>query len=244
VNQVGKPFPLVFPSDLKEVEVSEGITNVVVEFALTNSSPEQVTVEYIRGSCGCTVAKMPSNPWVLPPGAEGVFEVKVDLRGKRGTLNKMIYLFTSHGYKTLRLKVAIPMPTGGVTGKRLTNLRLAAADRQAVFKGDCASCHAAPGEGKTGESLFHAVCGVCHEAEHRASMVPDLAQQTRIRSPELWRFWISYGKANTLMPAFSQRQGGILTDEQIASLVEYCYEEFPPASPTNSLRISAGLLSR
>jgi cytochrome c5 len=39
-------------------------------------------------------------------------------------------------------------------------------DRQAVFKGDCASVPIAkPGEGKYGQALYDAVCAVCHEAE-------------------------------------------------------------------------------
>ena len=41
---------------------------------------------------------------------------------------------------------------------------IAKADRQAIFKADCATCHAKPGEGKYGKALYDAVCAICHEA--------------------------------------------------------------------------------
>ena len=54
---------------------------------------------------------------------------------------------------------------------------------------------------------------------------PDLPVET---SAAFWSTWITYGKPNTLMPAFSQSQGGILTQEQITSLVDYLVEAIPP----------------
>lgn len=72
-----------------------------------------------------------------------------------------------------------------------------------------------------------AACGICHEAQPRASMVPDLhhladsSGKPLPTNEEFWRSWIAAGKADTLMPAFASSQGGPLNDLQIASLAAY-----------------------
>ena len=109
---------------------------------------------------------------------------------------------------------------------RSRNLQVAAADRQAVFRNDCASCHVQPAVGKTGKELYVAACGVCHEAEHKATMVPTLAGRTGSFPESYWNQWIRAGKVGSLMPAFEQKQGGPLTDEQIDSLTAYLANEF------------------
>ena len=109
-------------------------------------------------------------------------------------------------------------------------MQLAMADRQAVFKNDCASCHVAPAVGKKGEQLFAAACSICHEAPHRATMVPDLHALKFTPTKDYWHNWISNGKPGSLMPAFAQAQGGPLTDEQIESLAEYLTHYFPQRS--------------
>ena len=73
-----------------------------------------------------------------------------------------------------------------------------------------------------------AACAVCHEAKHRASMVPDLHNLKVPTSEEFWRTWITAGKAGTLMPAFATSQGGPLNDMQIASLAAYLNAIIPP----------------
>jgi mono/diheme cytochrome c family protein len=100
-------------------------------------------------------------------------------------------------------------------------------DRQAVFKGDCASCHIKKIEGKYGQPLFAAVCAVCHETENRATMVPDLRNLQVPTNVEFWRTWITAGKAGSLMPAFATSQGGPLNDMQIASLAAYLNAVYP-----------------
>jgi len=110
---------------------------------------------------------------------------------------------------------------------REANQKLAIADRQGVFRNDCARCHAEPAKGKLEQPLFTAVCGVCHEAEHRATMVTDLKTLKYPTTPEIWRNWITHGKPGSLMPAFAMAEGGPLTDEQITSLVNYLVAAIP-----------------
>ena len=116
---------------------------------------------------------------------------------------------------------------------RQRNQELALADRQAVFRNDCASCHAAPLGGKTGAELFQLACLICHAPAHRATMVPDLMIAREPRNAGFWRQWIAEGKEKTLMPAFAQRLGGPMTDAQIESLVEFALAQLPTAPGAN-----------
>src|SRR5207249_541916 len=91
----------------------------------------------------------------------------------------------------------------------------------------CYACHVEPIGGKQGAPLFLAACAICHEAEPRATMVPDLAVARGHRDADFWRKWISEGKDKTLMPAFADEKGGPLGDAQIESLVQYALSHFP-----------------
>lgn len=123
-----------------------------------------------------------------------------------------------------------PAPT--TNAERERNLLLAKADRQAVFKGECAKCHAEPALGKTGRELYVAMCGICHDDGHRASVVPDLRALKFMPDAQYWRTWITLGKSGTMMPGFAQAEGGPLTAAQIHSLVIYLGKEFLTAVPS------------
>jgi len=187
-----------------------------------------VLVNDVRTSCGCTVARLPEYPWKLAPGTNGQIQVTVDLRGKRGLLHKIVYVYTAaYGVKSLAVKVNVPDSMAAPMGDRTRNLQVAAADRQAVFKNDCAKCHAEPVAGRKGAELYTAACAICHDAEHRASMVPDLRALNHPTNRDHWKTWTTHGKVGTLMPAFAKSEGGPLTDEQIDSLADYLAEHIP-----------------
>jgi mono/diheme cytochrome c family protein len=160
----------------------------------------------------------------------------MSLAGKSGVVVKTVTVHTDKGSKVLMVKTTIQAPppdTAAEAMNRQRNQQIAMTDRQSVFKGDCAKCHVEPLIGKTGKELFTAACGICHEAEHRATMVQDLHQLKVAPNAEYWKFFIVNGKPATLMPAFSQAQGGPLSDAQIATLVDYLVKDFPK-STTNA----------
>ena len=105
--------------------------------------------------------------------------------------------------------------------------------RAAIFKGDCARCHVEPAKGKLGKELYATACGICHDAEHRASAVADLQAPKTPRDVNYWQEWVSHGKAGTMMPGFAATDGGPLTKEQVDSLVVYLNETFPKAPKAN-----------
>jgi mono/diheme cytochrome c family protein len=223
--------PLVWDAMVKESKAKVGELTNTFTFSVTNTSKSDVYINALRPSCGCTVAKLPQEPWKLTPGTNGDIHISINLAGKHGLVTKTIAVETSHGQQTLMIKVDVP-DAGGMTGTpmdRVHNQQLALADRQAVFRGDCATCHAAPAAGKLGEPLYVAVCGVCHEDAHRAAMVPNLKALPHGTDAEFWRKWITEGKPGTLMPAFASQHGGPLSTDQIESLVNYLAATIPSA---------------
>lgn len=222
------PAVLAWDSDVKESRPVLGDANANVSFFLTNTSPVDAIVNSVTTSCGCTTAHLPPMPWTLKPGESGKIDASVNLAGKSGTLVKTLTVNSTAGTKMLQIRVVVPDASAARDG----NIQMAMADRQAVFKDNCATCHVTPTVGKTGEPLYKAACGICHEAEHRATMVADLHNLKHPTDRDFWRVWIANGKPGSLMPAFAKSQGGPLTDEQINSLADYLSQAIPSDAAT------------
>ena len=240
---------LAFDAEQKAVSVTNGTMEAHFTFSLTNISSAPVTINFVQTSCGCTVARLPATPWVLTPNEHGEISATMQLAGTPpgGTKTKTLTVNSDKGTKALLVAATIlPEPAPMTEMDRTNNLKMAAADRQAVFKGDCIRCHVttakdSAGHDKMGQELYAAVCGICHEAEHQASFVPNLHRIPEPTSAEFWRNWIMHGKPGSLMPAFAKAEGGILSDEQTESLVQYLSATIPPhpvaVSPPSGLKI-------
>lgn len=232
--------PVVWDALQKDSSPKSGDATAEFKFSVTNLSDGDVIIDHAQGSCSCTVAKLPSQPWHLLPHTNGQINVSVNLAGKSGTLFKTVTVFYSNLPPTI-LRVTVHVPESPAM-LRDRNQKAAQADRQLVFKGDCAKCHADPAKDKTGKevmgkALYVAVCGVCHEANPRATMVSDLHALNHPTNYEYWRQWIINGKPGTLMPAFAANQGGPLSDKQIVSLAKLLTKAFP--SPGGQTVLSA-----
>jgi mono/diheme cytochrome c family protein len=217
----------------KEYNAQPGQESCGFDFLLKNTSTEPIVITDVKTSCGCTVARLPSKPWRLESGSSGTLHLDVDLRGKTGTIVKSAFIETENGTNTVMLKVNIasPVASPASAGSRERAMQVALADRQSVFKGDCAKCHVEPTVGLAGKRLYDAACGICHEAEHRASMVPDLKQLAHATNADYWRAMIVAGKPGTLMPGFSSDMEGPLTKRQIDSLVLYLTQTISTHQP-------------
>ena len=225
---------LKFDAEAKTESVTNGTEKALFTFDVTNISSGDVTINYIVGSCHCTVAQLPSQPWKLAPNEIGQFTATMDLAGSPPNSSKFktLTISSDKGMKVLQVTTRI-LPDMSTAESRTNSMKMATADRQAVFKNaDCVQCHAdtakdSAGHDKMGKELYAAVCGVCHEAEHRATFVPDLHHLADATSAQFWRLWITSGKPGTLMPAFAKSEGGPLSSEQIDSLVQYLSETIP-----------------
>lgn len=207
------------------------VTNI---FWVTNTTPVPVTIGTVHPSCGCTTAQLPSLPWTLLPGTNGQIGVTVNLAGKFGTVTKTVHVGTDRGSRDLIVQITIiPAENKPLTdAERARQMAIAKVDRQAVFKNDCVTCHVNPGQYKYGKELYDADCGICHDAGHRASMVPDLHSLKVPTNTDFWRTWIAHGKAGSFMPAFATSDGGPLSDMQVASLAAYLNSAIPSKVPS------------
>jgi hypothetical protein len=219
---------LAWDSLVKEYTAKTNETEAVFTFSVTNISTSVVVIDSVTTSCGCTVAKLPLSPWILQPGSDGKLEAILDLAGKTGRLTKTVTIHSDKGERTVLIRASVGDIAHRVTGvpipfmgTRERNQQLAKSDRQSVFHGDCAKCHAEPALGKSGASLYAAVCGICHNAEHRADSVPDLHHIESETNPEFWKRAIVQGKADSMMPAFAVDEGGPLNGDQVNSLIEF-----------------------
>lgn len=215
---------------------NSSVTNLSMTTSVTTNNitrPAPVTILDVHAGCACTTFQLPPMPWILPPGTNAQLGFNVNLAGRSGSLVKTAMIRTDLGFKQLVFKINIlppVMPTQS-EAERAQARELAKADRQTIFRGDCVTCHVKPGEGKYGKPLYDAVCGICHDSPKRADQVPDLRNIKAATNVDFWQTWIAHGKAGSLMPAFSNTDGGPFSDMQIASLVQYLSGTFPQKSP-------------
>lgn len=224
--------PLFWESPSQFYTAKPGDITAKFTYKVVNVSSSEVVIDDVKPSCGCTTAQLPGKPWRIAPHETNKMEVLVDLRGKEGKLLKTIGVQSKTAPKTLTIMLDIPPEASTAhmspeVAMRLFGQQLGALDHQAVFKTDCVKCHMVPAFGKTGENLYHAACGICHEAKNRASMVPDLHALKTPIDDAYWINWVSHGKAGTLMPGFAATEGGPLDEAQITSLVNYLTKAFP-----------------
>jgi cytochrome c553 len=227
-----EPPALVWDALLKEASAKSGVTELQFVFHYTNVSPKEIIVHRTSSSCGCTALNVPEESWRIPPKSSGKIEADVDISNKYGELTKSISLDTSAGQHTLLMRMRLPN-FDNATLQRDRNQQLAKTDRQVVFRGDCARCHAEPAKGKKGRELFQAACAICHEAPHRATMVPDLRRLNKPTDDNYWRMWTTVGKEGSLMPAFAKQHGGPLDEQQIDSLIKHLSTK-PSTQPAGS----------
>lgn len=239
------PNAIKWDSETKEHSAKVGETEVKFTFWLTNVSSSEVLINGVRTSCGCTVAKLPSQPWHIAPGSNGPIEVTLSLAGKSGLISKGVTVDSTAGIKQLTVRVnipgaaapgSLPVQASGTMGDadRLKNMQLALADRQVVFKNpECAKCHADPAKGKVdGRILYASVCAICHNSHLRAAAVPDLRTLPHPTTAEHWRTWITYGRGGSMMPAFAESEGGPLNPQQVSALVDFMVKAFPSRPPS------------
>jgi len=181
---------LAWDADSKEFNAKAEDLAARFTFYVTNVSAEVVVITNLYRTCGCTEASMPEQPWSMAPGVNGPIRATIDLRGKVGRISKQLIVQSTAGVKALTLNVniaAAASPGSSSKMDRMVNQEIAARDRQAVFKGDCAKCHAEPTIGKFGHELYKAGCAICHDAENRAAMVPDLHGLKHPTDAEQWK---------------------------------------------------------
>ena len=78
------------------------------EFALKNVSTDPVMIYDTETTCECTVAKLPSKPWIIPSGGTGEIHASIDLRKKTLSVTNQIIVETSKGNRRLTVEAILP----------------------------------------------------------------------------------------------------------------------------------------
>ncbi len=237
---------LVFDAETKQYEAKPTDAGAPFIFNVTNVWTNELTIDRVQTSCGCTVASLPSNPWHLAPNLGGAVKAKIDLTGKPpGLITKTLTFYCSTngveaGTRVITVKANIPdekptKPGAMSETERKMAMEKAKADPQEIFKNPkCAECHVNQGlHLHDGAALYAADCGICHDSPNRASSVPDLHKMTFPQGFEYWKRIIADGKTNTMMPAFVIRNGGPLSDEQASQLAAYMSFTFKNTTPSS-----------
>jgi mono/diheme cytochrome c family protein len=227
---------LVFDADTKMYNAKLDEASAPFKFNITNTWTNEITIDRVQTSCGCTVASLPANPWHIPAGGHGVVDATINLDGKApGLIKKTITFFVSVdsafiGTRVVTVKANIPAPPApsplSATDRKAA-MEKAKADPQQIFTNPkCAECHVNQGRDLLGARLYTADCGICHDSPNRESSVPDLHALKVPTNLDYWKAIVTFGKPNTMMPAFANVRGGPLSVDQVHSLVEYLGRNF------------------
>ena len=198
----GVAFSEDFPFDKRTVELGtllEG-RETTLSFSLKNTLSEPIRIVKIVPSCGCTDVK----PLTARLGAKEkiTLTVTIDTTGKIGRILKSLDIYTDRRQKPYTVNVVAYV-------KHTSDNSV---DRTVIFRDGCKRCHLGKNiSNRYGEELYNALCYICHKK-------PEGIKTTTTKG--LFSA-IARGMKKTSMPAFSLKHGGVLTDRQVRSLVEF-----------------------
>lgn len=99
---------LAWEATEKTYHVQTGDMFASFTFSVTNVSSAPVLIYDTSTTCDCTVASLPSKPWVLPSGGGGEIQALIDLHKKIGSVTNSVIVYTSKGNRRLTLKAIAP----------------------------------------------------------------------------------------------------------------------------------------
>jgi len=145
----------------------------------------------------------------LAPGEQGLIRVTMRTDGKKGFISRTVQVRTNDPLNPLVILSLKAKVTDPFHGKNL--------DAKEMFRTPCRKCHVDRGRGRLGADLFRADCIMCHMRGKSASSLALLRKLPEKRLQAV----IEKGVPETVMPGFSWKAGGPLTDSQVRSLVTY-----------------------
>lgn len=175
---------------------------------IKNLSSEEVFIENVKTSCGCTTAKV--NKKRILPYAKFELPVIMSTSGKSGFLSKSVRIYFQGKRIPLRVRVG-----GNILKVPEKHMKM----QGHIFKGKCKKCHVDPATGKHGEQLYLGACAICHGVFKRGGQSAPSLEKISFKENELETI-IKKGKGIS-MPGFSLENEGPLDKEQIKGLVNY-----------------------
>ncbi len=212
-DEEGPRLKIVDLIDIGEVEQGKTVEHLV---KFSNAGSEDLKIDEVQASCGCTAVVLSSN--VLAPGEEGELKITLDTFAKKGEISKTITFF-SNDYlmpeKIIKLVTMVKAPPHPQFDAGET-----------LFSGHCRSCHVDKGKGLIGTSLYLGICYQCHGVDGEGNSARALSDPDYLKNVDeayLYK-WIAEGERGTAMPGYSDKHGGPLSERQLNSLVEFILE--------------------
>lgn len=84
-------------------KVAEEAGTVSCEFKFTNAGTTPLLIQDIRTTCGCTTPSYTKDP--VLPGGEGIIKVTYSTKGRVGTIDKKVTVFTNEPDKVYTLQI-------------------------------------------------------------------------------------------------------------------------------------------
>ena len=100
---------LKWDTDSKKIVPKAGEVSADYQFVATNVSKDEVSINALKTSCGCTVAQLPTTPYKLAPGSNVTINVSMNFAGKQGLITKSVAVDSSAGTKVLLVIADIPV---------------------------------------------------------------------------------------------------------------------------------------
>jgi cytochrome c5 len=182
-------------------------------FRFKNEGAAKVKILKTETSCGCTTASGALKEYA--PGESGEMEVVIDTKGKKGIVVKTVTVTLEHN-EVASAELALTMKLNPPPHPKIGNIRNINAEA------GCKTCHLESGQGQSGVFLYHRVCSQCHGKKGVGGF-------GRALNDEAWqqvgdahiRQVIHGGLPEQGMPSFVEGVTPALTDEQVASLIQY-----------------------
>ncbi|MEI7843962.1 MAG: DUF1573 domain-containing protein [Gallionellaceae bacterium] len=182
-------------------------------FKFKNDGAGKVKIVKTETSCGCTTASAAIREYAA--GEVSEFEVVIDTKDKKGIVVKTVTLaLENNDVPAIELSLAMklePPPHPKIGTIRNINTEDA-----------CKTCHLESGVGQTGVFLYHRVCAQCHGKKGIGGFGRAFndAKWQKVADSQINKV-IHQGLPEKGMPSFVEGVKPPLTEEQIASLIEY-----------------------
>jgi mono/diheme cytochrome c family protein len=220
-----KPRPRIEVAPMRcDIGHVQPLTEGRAHFDIKNTGDDHLDISEAKSECGCTASDF--KPTRLKPGGTLPLDVTIDTSMKQGAVVKDMAIYSNDPEQPM-VRIYIDMFVEDPHKADISEADMHAAARKIFTAESCRRCHVDEGMGLMGRDLFEADCAMCHRTQPSGITSGPLLECGHMRIDAARRAIIQKGsEKSTMMPGFSEKYGGPLTEEQIDSIVQYLNKGF------------------